>query len=43
MPSFDAVLIALGGGAMATGVGHVIRELAPDVEVICVQPLARQR
>jgi threonine dehydratase len=36
--SFDAVLIALGGGAMATGVGHVIKALAPAVEVICVQP-----
>jgi threonine dehydratase len=36
--SFDAVLIALGGGAMATGVGHVIKALAPGVEVISVQP-----
>ena len=38
VPSFDAVLIALGGGALATGVGHVVKALAPDVEVICVQP-----
>ncbi|MEW2355655.1 pyridoxal-phosphate dependent enzyme [Spirillospora sp. NPDC029432] len=38
-PPFDAVLIALGGGAMATGVGHVMKALAPGVEVICVQPL----
>jgi threonine dehydratase len=38
-PSFDAVLIALGGGALATGVGHVVKALAPEVEVICVQPL----
>ncbi|MEO3806251.1 pyridoxal-phosphate dependent enzyme [Nonomuraea sp. B10E8] len=38
-PSFDAVLIALGGGAMATGVGHVMKALLPAVEVICVQPL----
>ena len=37
--SFDAVLIALGGGALATGVGHVLKAWAPDVEVICVQPL----
>lgn len=37
--SFDAVLIALGGGALATGVGHVMKALAPGVEVICVQPL----
>lgn len=37
--SFDTVLIALGGGAMATGIGHVLKELAPGVEVVCVQPL----
>jgi threonine dehydratase len=37
-PPFDAVLIALGGGALATGVGHVLKTLAPTVEVICVQP-----
>lgn len=37
-PSFDAVLIALGGGALATGVGHVVKAFAPDVEVICIQP-----
>lgn len=34
-----AVLIALGGGALATGVGYVLKMLAPAVEVICVQPL----
>jgi threonine dehydratase len=39
LPRFDAVLIALGGGALATGVGHVMKACAPDVEVICVQPL----
>ncbi|MFE4580211.1 threonine ammonia-lyase [Streptomyces chartreusis] len=38
VPSFDTVLIALGGGALATGVGHVVKALAPEVEVICVQP-----
>ena len=38
-PPFDVVLIALGGGALATGVGHVLKALAPGVEVICVQPL----
>jgi threonine dehydratase len=37
--SVDAVLIALGGGALATGVGYVLKTLAPAVEVICVQPL----
>ncbi|MET9658554.1 pyridoxal-phosphate dependent enzyme [Streptomyces sp. NPDC006510] len=39
VPSFDTVLIALGGGALATGVGHVVKTLTPEVEVICVQPL----
>ncbi|GII89770.1 threonine ammonia-lyase [Sinosporangium siamense] len=37
-PSFDTVLIPLGGGALATGVGPVLKALAPEVEVICVQP-----
>ena len=36
--SFDAALIALGGGALATGVGHVMKVMAPKVEVICIQP-----
>ncbi|KOV82584.1 threonine dehydratase [Nocardia sp. NRRL S-836] len=36
--AFDAVLIALGGGALATGVGHVLKTLVPAAEVICVQP-----
>ncbi|MEV5824661.1 pyridoxal-phosphate dependent enzyme [Spirillospora sp. NPDC052242] len=36
---FDAVLIALGGGALATGVGHVVKARAPEAEVVCVQPL----
>ena len=39
VPPFDAVLIALGGGALATGVGHVVKAWAPEVEVICIQPL----
>jgi threonine dehydratase len=38
-PTFDTVLIALGGGAMATGVGYVLKTLVPGVEVICVQPM----
>jgi threonine dehydratase len=36
--SFDAVLLALGGGALATGVGYVVRSLAPGTEVLGVQP-----
>ncbi|MGC4936829.1 threonine ammonia-lyase [Kribbella sp. DT2] len=35
---YDVVLVALGGGAMATGIGQVMKELAPEVEVVCVQP-----
>ena len=34
----DALLIALGGGAMAAGIGCVAKALAPEVEVITVQP-----
>ena len=34
----DAVLISLGAGAMATGVGFAMRCLLPAVEVLCVQP-----
>ena len=34
----DAVLVALGGGAMATGLGYVFKCLAPMVEIVCVQP-----
>ncbi|WP_020014049.1 threonine ammonia-lyase [Promicromonospora sukumoe] len=37
-PSADVVLVALGGGALATGVGHVIRSRMPGTEMICVQP-----
>ncbi len=36
--TIDAVLVALGGGAMATGVGYVFKRLAPEVEIIGVQP-----
>ncbi len=34
----DTVVIALGGGALASGVGYVAKSLAPHVEVIAVQP-----
>lgn len=37
-PSYDAVLVSLGGGALATGVGFVMKSLAPSTETICVQP-----
>ena len=38
-PRLDVVLVALGGGAMASGVGYAVRSLAADVEVIGIQPL----
>jgi threonine dehydratase len=38
-PTLDVVLVALGGGALASGVGYVARSLADHVEVIGVQPL----
>jgi len=38
-PTLDVVLVALGGGAMASGVGYAVRSLAEHVEVIGVQPL----
>jgi threonine dehydratase len=34
----DVVLVALGGGALASGVGTVIRELSPRTQVIAIQP-----
>nr|WP_272475808.1 pyridoxal-phosphate dependent enzyme [Baekduia alba] len=34
----DVLLIALGGGAMASGIGCVAKAIAPHVEVIGVQP-----
>ncbi len=38
-PALDVLLVALGGGAMASGVGYVVRELADDAEVIGIQPV----
>ncbi|WP_100447072.1 threonine ammonia-lyase [Glycomyces xiaoerkulensis] len=38
-PALDVVLVALGGGAMASGVAYVLRALAEHVEVIGVQPV----
>jgi len=37
-PSLDAVLISLGAGAMATGVGLAMKCRLPAVEVLTVQP-----
>ena len=35
----DVVLVALGGGAMASGVGYAVGSLAEHVEVIGIQPV----
>ncbi len=37
-PSLDAVLISLGAGAMATGIGLAMRHHRPAIEVLTVQP-----
>lgn len=36
---FDVVLLALGGGALASGVGYVLGELRPETQVIAIQPV----
>ena len=38
-PQLEVVLVAVGGGAMASGVGYVARSLADHVEVIGIQPV----
>jgi threonine dehydratase len=37
-PDLDLVLVAVGGGAMASGVGSVVRALAERVKVVGIQP-----
>jgi threonine dehydratase len=34
----DAVLVSLGAGAMASGVGFALKSSRPGTEVVCVQP-----
>lgn len=36
--SYDVVLVALGGGALAAGVGYAVKSGMPGAEVVCVQP-----
>jgi threonine dehydratase len=36
--ALDAVLVSLGAGAMATGVGYAMKCRRREIEVICVQP-----
>jgi threonine dehydratase len=37
-PELEVVLVAVGGGALASGVGYVVRSLAGRAEVIGIQP-----
>jgi threonine dehydratase len=37
-PDLDVLVVALGGGALASGNGCVAKALAPHVEVVAVQP-----
>lgn len=34
----DAILISLGAGAMATGIGFAMKSRRPNTKIICVQP-----
>ncbi|WP_369141038.1 threonine ammonia-lyase [Modestobacter versicolor] len=36
--ALDAVLVSLGAGALASGVGFALKSLRPGVPVVCVQP-----
>jgi threonine dehydratase len=38
-PELDVVLVALGGGALASGVGYTLRSLGVGAEVIGIQPV----
>lgn len=38
-PGLQVVLVALGGGALASGVGYAVRSLADHAEIIAIQPL----
>jgi threonine dehydratase len=37
LPNLDAVIVPIGGGGLISGIGLVIKELAPHVQVIGVQ------
>lgn len=37
-PQLEAVLVAVGGGGLISGIATVIKTLAPDIEVIGVEP-----
>ncbi|MEM7222055.1 MAG: pyridoxal-phosphate dependent enzyme [Pseudomonadota bacterium] len=36
--ALDTVLISLGAGAMASGVGYAVKSRRPDTKIVCVQP-----
>ena len=35
---FDIVLVALGAGALATGVGFAVKSISPSTQIVCLQP-----
>lgn len=37
-PDLDAVIVPIGGAGLIAGVGYVLRQIAPDCEVIGVEP-----
>ena len=39
MPDIDVVLVAIGGGGLAAGLGTAIKALRPDVRVIGIEPV----
>jgi threonine dehydratase len=39
MPDIDVVLVAIGGGGLAAGLGTAIKTLRPDIRVIGIEPV----
>lgn len=39
MPEIDVVLVAIGGGGLAAGLGTAIKTLRPDIRVIGIEPV----
>jgi threonine dehydratase len=40
LPDVDAILVPVGGGGMITGIAAGVKQLAPAVKIIAVQPVA---
>ena len=39
MPDIDVILVAIGGGGLAAGLGTAIKALRPDIRVIGIEPV----